>query len=287
MMTLYPWYGAASLMVLLLSFFCGCSGRQQAPGAEAAHTAAADSLRQEPDTAASRFATVMQELKGEWVTTRFDRAMRATRSVFRAIDQGKGKRMLCLDVRPDSTFCEFVYSFDLYDSALRRFDSLHAAGPPGVYGLLPNSHSSDDDMVDDTVGIVAEGRVLYWRNDNNGPVVVDSFIRLQTTMERYLRAVLVEGRYRDEKGKNVAIDADGLMIWGEDTLQCKVGHYFFFGMPVDDYLDITGRHNGQETNSCYGFRWKGKNLNLYKLLDWKEGPGPDHSPHPLHVLTKL
>lgn len=190
--------------------------------------------------------------------------------------------MLWLDVRPDSTFCEFVYSFDLYDSALREFDSLYPAGAPGVYRVLSKHGSSND-----TIGIFGENERLYWRNDNNGPVVVDSFIRLQTTMERYLRTVLVEGRYRDEKGKNVAIDADGLMIWGDDTLHCKVGHYFFFGMPADDYLTIAGRHNGQETNSRYGFRWQGKNLSLYKLLDRKEEPGPNHSPHPLHILTKL
>ena len=55
---------------------------------------------------------------------------------------------LWLHVRPDSISCQFVYSFELYDSAERKFNSLYPAASPDVYGLPSNYRNYDD-----TIGI--------------------------------------------------------------------------------------------------------------------------------------
>ena len=76
----------------------------------------------------------------------------------------------------------------------------------------------------------------------------------------------------------LVFDADGLMIWGEDTLHCEVGHYFSIGMPVDDYLNITGRDTGRDTATRYGFRWKGRRWLCTDLWSWRMRP--DRNIHP-------
>ncbi len=159
MTAIRAFYKSASLMVVPALFLCDCSGRQ--PGGDEMRT----------DTTAGRFATVMEGLEGGWITTRFNRALHDTRSVFRAIDQGQGKRPLWLDVRSDSASCQFVYSFDLYDSALDQFDSLRLAGHAGIYAL-----SLHDGNAEDTIGIFGGGKGFYWRNHTCDSAAVDSLI---------------------------------------------------------------------------------------------------------------
>jgi len=97
----------------------------------------------------------------------------------------------------------------------------------------------------------------------------EAFVKLDVPLEQYANNVLLAGTYKDDKGRTFTFSKDGVALWP--------GKSFPYKLTLDsseagcDYFQTEDRNEpGQRKR--YGFQWKGKELQLFKIVYDRDMP---------------
>lgn len=234
--------------------------------------------------------SIAKRMRGEWMTRESIRRMTDKHSVYNMLMDLIGRRALYLRVDQDSAGCQFIVSFDLYDSGVMTFDSIET---------LPHGYKLADRYFD-TATVYAfyqgfgDGEQIilhYSRPESPKSDVdirrVDTFVRVTPSFQSFVNRIMLAGHYKDERGASVLLNEDGTGEWGRDSVYFETGTEFWDVMH-SDYLKLSStRHLTHSDSTTFGYKWSGRQLLIYPVHPGPGIPTLVIGKEPLHILTRL